>query len=509
MKRRTKFGIGLASLGLGVLALTACTSSFCSTFDKAHMLAAYDNGVCRFYDASDPNKPTENIYELDTLGDKVNNIYFTYSFSNNNGGLTKTIEAAKKNNTYTPGYDGNCEYWAAFDLVIIEKAVAASGRTINSVDEMNLLLEDYGYLRFASSTEDNKLWDNWSEYDSLARKHMIDYDGHYGISYDIAKIPSTDFVRTYKSTLESAISSYRGCITTSNGEKFGAFGWGETKTPVELEGKDYTYGWSKGFFEGLLVYPIGALTDVMCSAFVGLGNGLNGTNGWAQLLTIVLITLIVRAFMFLVSFKSTLNNAKMSELQPQLAKIQAKYPNANTNQSEKARMAEEMNKLYKKNHINPFSALLVMIVQFPVFICVWGALIGSAWLSTGQFLGLNFSDSISSVIFNGSSWANGSAWTALVLFLLMAGAQVVSMLLPQWIQKRRQAKIAKLGKNPAQTQQNRTMKIVTYVMMIMIIVMGFSLASAMGVYWFIGAIISIIQTLVTQAIIARQSKERK
>ena len=58
-------------------------------------------------------------------------------------------------------------------------------------------------------------------------------------------------------------------------------------------------------------------------------------------------------------------------------------------------------------------------------------------------------------------------------------------------------------------KQNRTMKIVTYAMMIMIIVMGFSLASAMGVYWFIGAIISIIQTLVTQAIIARQSKEKK
>ena len=83
------------------------------------------------------------------------------------------------------------------------------------------------------------------------------------------------------------------------------------------------------------------------------------------------------------------------------------------------------------------------------------------------------------------------------------------MLLPQWMQKKRQAKVAKLGKNPAQTQQNKTMKMVTYVMMIMSIVMGFSLASAMGVYWFIGAIISIIQTLITQAIIARQQKEKR
>jgi membrane protein insertase Oxa1/YidC/SpoIIIJ len=122
---------------------------------------------------------------------------------------------------------------------------------------------------------------------------------------------------------------------------------------------------------------------------------------------------------------------------------------------------------------------------------------------------MNFTDSISSILFNGSNWANGSAWTALVLFILMSGAQVVSMLLPQWMQKRKQKKVAKLGKNPAQTQQNRTMKIVTYVMMIMIIFMGFTLASAMGVYWFIGALISILQTLVTQAIISHQSKEKR
>ena len=122
---------------------------------------------------------------------------------------------------------------------------------------------------------------------------------------------------------------------------------------------------------------------------------------------------------------------------------------------------------------------------------------------------MNFSDSISSILFNGSNWASGAAWTALVVFLLMAAAQVVAMLLPQWIQKQKQKKVAKLGKNPAQTQQNRTMKIVTYVMMIMIIFMGFSLASAMGVYWFIGALISIAQTLITQSIIAHRAKEKK
>ncbi len=507
MKKKTKFGIGLASLAVGVLALSGCTSSFCSTTDKAHMLAAYDNGVCKFYDADDASKPTENCYELTSIAG-VSNVYFTYSFANNNGGLTKTNEAAEKNNVQY--ITSNCEFWAALDLVLIDQAIQKSHLTVHNAESMNNLLTDFGYLRYGSTTEQDKLWDNWQSYYNAAVTNMksCTTSGLYGMSYDISKVPSNDYIALYKTTMEAAITNYRGCITTKDG-MFGNFGWGDDKTEVEIEAKNYGYGWSKGFFEGLLVYPIGALIDVMCSSFASLGNGLNGTNGWAQLLTIVLVTLIVRAFIFAVSFKSTINNAKMTELQPQLAKIQAKYPNANTNQNEKARMADEMNKLYKKNHINPFSSILVMIVQFPVFICVWGALIGSGWLSTGQFLGMNFSDSISTILFNGSNWANGSAWTALVLFLLMAAAQVVSMLLPQWMQKAKQKKIAKLGKNPAQSQQNKTMKIVTYVMMIMIIFMGFSLASAMGVYWFIGAIISIIQTLVTQAIIARQSKEKK
>ncbi len=256
-----------------------------------------------------------------------------------------------------------------------------------------------------------------------------------------------------------------------------------------------------------MIWPIAAFVDSLCAGLQPLGNGLNGTTGWAQLLAIVIVTIVVRAVMFAISFKSTINTAKMTELQPEITKIQNKYPNANSNQSEKARMSEEMQKLYKKNKVNPFSSLLIMIVQFPVFICVWGALSGSAWLSTGSFLNLNLSDSISSALFNGANWVNGSAVTALVLFLLMAGAQVVSMLLPQWMQKARAKKVAKLGVNPTQKQQNNRMKWVTYIMMIMIIFMGFSLASAMGVYWLIGALFSIAQTLITQKIINRKKEK--
>ena len=232
--------------------------------------------------------------------------------------------------------------------------------------------------------------------------------------------------------------------------------------------------------------------------------------GWAQLLAIFFVTLIVRSVMLLATFKQTTASSKMQELQPEISKIQAKYPNSNTNQYERQRMAQETQALYKKHKINPFTSIIVMIVQFPVFICVWGAMQGSAQLSSGSVLGLNLSESISSVLTTWSNWKDPASgvWTALGLFLLMAGAQTVAMLLPQWLAKAQKKKVAKLGRNPAQKESDNKMKWFTYIMLAMIIFMGFSLVSALGVYWFVGALFSIGQTLITHAIMNRKRKNR-
>ena len=53
------------------------------------------------------------------------------------------------------------------------------------------------------------------------------------------------------------------------------------------------------------------------------------------------------------------------------------------------------------------------------------------------------------------------------------------------------------------------MKWVTYIMLVMIIIMGFSLVSAMGVYWLIGALISLAQTLITQVITDKKAKKKR
>ena len=513
MKRRTKLTMGAAALLLGTIALSGCTASFCSVNDQAHMLYVFDYGVTAYY--SESNKP-EGAVALDGF----NGVYVTYSLSNNEALSTLVSNGIKEGYT-TPTLD----YWVAVDSYVLNTAIenaldadgfTIGGKTITSKDQITAeditinnpetnefgLLSTFGYLKFYDSDipegERAKLWANWE-----LMNDELKLESGLGIDH----FPNSDFVTYYKKAMNTNISAYRACVATQDG-RFGYYGknGGTFTGPIDIEGKSWGYAWSKGFLEGLLIYPIGWCVDTLTS---GLLNGGVAT-GVAQILAIIIVTIVVRGLMLLATHKSTAANAKMTEIQPELAKIQAKYPNANTSQNEKMRLADETQKLYKKHGINPFSSIIVMIVQFPVFIAIWGALSGSALLSTGEFLGLNLSSSISTVLFDKVAWTSAggfAAVTALVLFILMSATQVVSMLLPQWIQKSKQKKVSKMGRNPAQKSQNNKMQMFTYVMMAMIIFMGFSLASGMGVYWLIGAIFSIGQTLITQAITAKKSKK--
>ena len=191
--------------------------------------------------------------------------------------------------------------------------------------------------------------------------------------------------------MNSSVNATKACIATVEGD-YGSYGQNETR--VRMEAKGWGYAWKKGPISGLIVWPVAALTDVIATSFAG-GVGTEAMHaGWPQLLALVIVTIIVRLFILGVTFKSVLNQQKMQALQPEITKIQAKYPNANTSQSEKQRLSEETMRLYKKHKVNPLSQLLVLVIQFPIFIGVWGAFSGSAVLSTGTFLHLNLSTSI-------------------------------------------------------------------------------------------------------------------
>ncbi|MCR5348730.1 MAG: membrane protein insertase YidC [Bacilli bacterium] len=364
------------------------------------------------------------------------------------------------------------------------------------------ILRKYGNIKFTGYNAENndrplfghlKGWNE--ELRALTGKGIVGLG-----SYDV---PGLDFFNYYSAQMVSKVDAIRSCIAT-RADYFGHYG-STADWRVAIEQKDWGYAWGKGFLEGLLVYPV---TWVLDSLAYGMDPALTGAG---QILALIIVTLIVRGLLLAVSWRTTLDNQKMQALQPELAKLQQKYPNANTNQAEKQRMNQEQMMLYRRNGIKPFRQIIVMIVQFPVFICVWAGLQGSAALSTGEFLNMRLSDNINTILFNthGTWYANTYGWwTALILFILMAATQVMAMLLPRIIAKQKQKKVTKMNAAPAATQSGNTLKWMSYGMIAFTIIMGFFLPSAMGVYWLIGGLISVVQTLITQAIMSKPKKAK-
>lgn len=506
MKRNLKLTLGVLSLGIAAIGLTSCTASFCSVNDKSSVMYAFDVynnkddnagrysfGISTYYDEN-----VEGSISLATNG--YENLYVKYDI-NSNLALKQINEQAKQNNIVVNDYEA---FWATMDLKFLDLAVetaAKEGGTAYVTNKAEITYDDvvlllignkegnlkgYGYTKYNGEKDNNNYWVNWNAAYTETKKEL-----------GVDNCPNSDYVKLYQQSMLNFAATANSCLATTDGF-YGFYGFdNQNKLEVFIEAKNWNYAWSRGFFEGLFVYPIGWLIDATTNSIIGTLGG-----GWAQLVAILLITFLIRAIMMVFTINQTTMSARMSEIQPEIAKIQNKYPNANKgNRTEQQQLAMETSALYKKHKIHPFLSIVVMIVQFPIFICVWGAMTGSAILASDAFLGLRLSDSVSSQLFNITNWPNNPGWwTAIVLFLIMAGLQALAMLLPQIIAKRKQKQVAKTQKNPSAKSQSDKMKWFTIIMLVMIIFMGFSLASGMVIYWIAGSIWTIGQTLIIELI---------
>lgn len=368
----------------------------------------------------------------------------------------------------------------------------------NNIGRNNALLARTGFVKYYNEANPSDKFENLRVWNN----EIITQEG---FNFDDGL--SSNFLNLMSSTLSTQVANLRTCITVNDGF-YGHVSNDPLNDTVLIEGKgeDFYEGWGRafsehGFLEGLLVYPIGTMVENFAHIF--------GMNGYGQIFAVLLATFIIRILFMLVTLPSTLSQQKMTFLQPELAKLQQKYPNANTNDYEKQKLAAAQMALYKKYKVHPFASLLIIFIQFPVFICVWNALQGSASLSRDAVLGLRLSDTIWNVLSNFTNWpSNPGWWTALVLIILMSAAQIISMLVPNWLNKKKMKNVTKLNNSSSMNQQNKTLKYTQWIMTIFIVIMGFTLPSAMGVYWFAGAIISIIQSIVIHYIFIVRSNKR-
>lgn len=484
--------IGASVLALGVVVLLAsCTKSFCSDTDYAHIMRAYEPGVVTFFDEATTVVGEETVSTIPFSEDT--GLYF---LATKNETIKKIDSQMETLGSYVPKLD----YWVEIDRLNFEEAFSAYSAKVTAdggeaISKANLKAEDattilseFGHLKYlsASDAESVVLWDNFESWTSKL-----------AIKLGTTAVPTTVYREAYKTELNNFVNANRSCIAIETG-KYGHYiptGSAIEAGKVEIEGKGWGYAWKKGFLEGLIVYPVAFMIEKFSEAF--------GANGWGQIWAIVLVTVIVRLLLQTLTFWATRSQIKMQALQPEIDKLQEKYPNSAENQQEKQRMATEQQALYKKHKVRMWMPFAQMIIQFPIFISVWGAMTGSASLSSDTVLGIRLSGQLSGMIFNGGVLGTGAWWAALGLFLVMAATQVLSIILPQILTKvRAKRRLNKLGPQP-QAAKKKSGNMMMIVMGVMTIVMGLFLPSAMAVYWIVGAVVTTAVTVVTHFLTIR------
>lgn len=296
-------------------------------------------------------------------------------------------------------------------------------------------------------------------------------------------VPSVNFISTLKSSLSSASVS---TTITPESKTFNFNG-----TPMYVEGKTWGQAFKEyGFLEGLFVYPFSYIIHSIISI---------GGNGWIQIFAIFVVTILARLITVIQTVFQARTQAKQQKLQPEMAALAKKYPNAQTDMEEKRAMSMEQMQLMKKHKVHPFLPFLFIIIQFPLFICVWSALQGSAALANGNWLGISLTTTVNQCFTNYKNVPG--AMVGIFVFIFMTIANILSSTTNLWFTSWRNKKFGNQQMQaPGSPDSNKTMKFITYGMLVFVVIMGFNLPVGMGIYWFLGALIQIIQTIIMECV---------
>lgn len=237
--------------------------------------------------------------------------------------------------------------------------------------------------------------------------------------------------------------------------------------------------WGQGLLYGLFVYPMAWLVNLFVTWF--------GSTGWAQIGAIIVVTIILKLGILAITFKSQKSTQKMQDIQPEILKIQAKY-GPNPTPENRQRMSMELMGVYQKYGVKPLAPFASMLITFPVFIAMYRAVMYLAVLRTGNIGGVTLGNNLSSYFLEKGNIAFPATMIAAIIFILMAASQIMSMKLPQLLNKSRMTREAK--------QQQKQMGMMTNIMMIMILVMGFMMPVTMSIYWVASAIVGMIQSVI-------------
>lgn len=241
-----------------------------------------------------------------------------------------------------------------------------------------------------------------------------------------------------------------------------------------------------GWF-GFLVGPIEGLLQIVHSVLVAVGID---ANAWG--VSIVALTLVIKALTYPLTKAQLESTTKMQMLQPAIKDIQAKYA------SNPEVMNQKVAEFYQTNEVNPLAGCLPAIVQLPVFIGLYRAVLTLAkedklnepflWLPSleGPVYG---ADPASATSWLFSGWQNGVpslGWEDTIAFLTIPVFLVLSTTVSQKLS---------LPKDPTPEQKAQQDNIVLKLLPLLFGYFSISVPAALGVYWVTNNIVTTLLTL--------------
>lgn len=231
---------------------------------------------------------------------------------------------------------------------------------------------------------------------------------------------------------------------------------------------DETTKWtfSAGWFDFLLVIPMAKLM-MFFNKFVDVVPSL------------IIVTVLVNLLTLPIMVKSTVASHKMQQVQPMIDRLNQKYRGRN-DQASKQRMAMEQQALYKKYDIKIGRTMFLPFLSFPIMIAAWQCVQRWTAMYNTTFLGLDMTAKPNNMLKQG-------LWGYLVLVVVMAVLQFVSIQIGPFLQKR--SKYYKPAKNA------NNMQTTNLVMTVMFVWLAYTMSSAMSIYWITSSIIGILRSI--------------
>lgn len=205
---------------------------------------------------------------------------------------------------------------------------------------------------------------------------------------------------------------------------------------------------SEGFWNKYIVYPLSLLITTVSHL---LGNSFG--------LGIIIVTILIRLLILPLMIKQTRSTKAMQAIQPEMQKLKEKY--ASKDAATQQKLQQETMALFQKHGVNPLAGCLPLLVQMPILIGFYHAIMRTEEISQYSFLWFDLGDK-----------------DPYYILPLIAGVTTFI-----------QQKMMMAGQ-----ENNPQMAMMLWLMPIMIVVFAVSFPAALSLYWVVGNLFMIVQT---------------